>query len=101
MFCDREMNSSGTQGSENVSIKTEMNCFRFSESESCHANTDEADSNLPSTAVDGPVLVHRDRILLLRAVQVLSSRGPGVAIVFCQVCGLGLSRLVLTLHRGL
>src|SRR5215472_13884211 len=101
MFRDREMNSPGTQGSENVSIEIEMNCFRFSESESRHANTDEADSPLASTAVDGPMLVHRYRILLPRAVQVLSSRGPGVAIVLCKVCGLGLSRLVLARHRCL
>src|SRR5215472_12336626 len=101
MFCNREMNSPATQGSENVSVETEMNRFSFSESESDHAHTDEADSNLPSTAVDGPVLVHRCRILSPRAVQVLSSRGPWVAIILCKVRGLGLSRLVLGRHRCL
>src|SRR5260370_6591876 len=92
---DRELNSPGKQGSENVSVETERNRFRFMHKESDHANTDEAGSNLPSTAVDGPVLVHRRGILLLRAVQVLSSWGPWVPIVLCEVCELGLSRLVL------
>src|SRR6266567_211358 len=101
MICDREMNSPGTHVSENVSIKTEMNRFRFMYKERDHAHTDEADSPMVSTAVDRPVLVHRCRILLLRAVQVLSSRSPWVAIVLCKVCGLGLSRLVLGRHRGL
>jgi hypothetical protein len=42
MFYDRKMNSPGTQGSENVTLEIEMNCFRFSESESRHANTKES-----------------------------------------------------------
>src|SRR5260370_22152802 len=98
---ERELNSRGTEGSENAWVETERNRFRFMHKESDHANTDEAGSNLPSTAVDGPVLVHRRGILLLRAVQVLSSWGPWVPIVLCEVCELGLSRLVLGRRRCL
>src|SRR5215469_3218280 len=77
-----------------------MNRFRFMYKESNHAHTDEADATLPSTVVDGPVLVHRRRMLHPRPLQVLSSRGPWVAIVLREVCELGLSRLVLACHRG-
>ena len=40
-----------------------MNHFRFTHKESDHAHTDETDSPMVSTAVDGPVLVHRRRSL--------------------------------------
>src|SRR5260221_14791452 len=54
---------------------------------------------MATTAAQRPVLVHRRGVVPLRAVQVLSSRGPWVPVVSREVHALGLSRLVLFRHR--